>query len=180
MYIVYMGKMFHLTHLKSNSAFSMTIPHQSSHTNIHTINHHPHIFIFIVMLIKKLKTHHLDQRTFTQGSTLTLILAEEEDAGVYQCRFETHNLDYRSFRTTTFARINLGKTEATVEHKVHIGSERLVLAEGDDMILSCNTSKPVPVVWKWEVRIFLSALVQSCPKEIIWSFEHLPACIPHV
>jgi len=67
-----------------------------------------------------------------EGSTLTLILAEEEDAGVYQCR------------------INLGKTEATVEHKVHIGSERLVLAEGDDMILSCNTSKPVPVVWKWE------------------------------
>ena len=133
------------------------------------------------MLIENLKTHHLDQRIFSQGSTLNLILAEEEDAGVYQCRFETHNLDYRSFRTTTFARINLGKTEATVEHKVHIGSERLVLAEGDDMILSCNTSKPVPVVWKWEVRIFLSLLLfMSCPKEIIWSFEHLPACTPHV
>ena len=25
-------------------------------------------------------------KTFLQGSTLTLILAEEEDAGVYQCR----------------------------------------------------------------------------------------------
>ena len=92
---------------------------------------------------------------------LTLILAEEEDAGVYQCRFETHNLDYRSFCTKTFgfARINLGKTEATVEHKVHIGSERLVLREGDDMILTCNTSKPVPVVWKWEVTICPSLLL---------------------
>ena len=49
-------------------------------------------------------------------------------------------------------RINLGKTKATVDHRVHIGSERLVLAEGDDMILTCNTSKPVPVVWKWDVR----------------------------
>jgi len=67
-----------------------------------------------------------------KGSTLTLILAEEEDAGVYQCR------------------INLGKTKATVDHRVHIGSERLVLSEGDDMILTCNTSRPVPVVWKWD------------------------------
>ena len=36
-----------------------------------------------------------------QGSTLTLILAEEEDAGVYQCRFiieERHKLDYRIFQ----------------------------------------------------------------------------------
>ena len=56
------------------------------------------------------------------------------------------------FHTKTSSRINLGKNEATVEHKVHIGSERLVLSEGDDMILTCNTSKPVPVVWKWEVR----------------------------
>jgi len=67
-----------------------------------------------------------------EGSTLTLILAEEEDAGVYQCR------------------INLGKNEVTLEHEVHIGSERLVLSEGDDMILTCNTSKPVPVLWKWD------------------------------
>ena len=50
------------------------------------------------------------------------------------------------------ARINLGKTKATVDHRVHIGSERLVLSEGDDMILTCNTSRPVPVVWKWDVR----------------------------
>ena len=35
---------------------------------------------------------------------------------------------------------------------MHIGSERLVLSEGDDMILTCNTSRPVPVVWKWDVR----------------------------
>ena len=47
----------------------------------------------------------------------------------------------------------MGKNEATVEHRVHIGSERLVLSEGDDMILTCNTSKPVPVVWKWEVSL---------------------------
>ena len=36
-----------------------------------------------------------------QGSTLTLILAEEEDAGVYQCRFiieKGHKLDYLSFQ----------------------------------------------------------------------------------
>ena len=63
----------------------------------------------------------------------------------------------RVFVRKTFARINLGKTEATVEHRVHIGSEKLVLPEGDDMILTCDTSKPVPVVWKWEV--FLSLLL---------------------
>ena len=58
----------------------------------------------------------------------------------------------------TLPRINLGKNEVTLEHQVHIGSERLVLSEGDDMILTCNTSKPVPVLWKWDVSIVCSKL----------------------
>ena len=80
------------------------------------------------------------------------------------CRFRQKSLrDLDWIKSTNvdvpiLPRINLGKNEVTLEHQVHIGSERLVLSEGDDMILTCNTSKPVPVLWKWDVSIVCSKL----------------------
>jgi hypothetical protein len=51
----------------------------------------------------------------------------------------------------------MGDKSVSVQHSVRVettgAAGRLVLPEGDDMILSCNTSDHRPVTWSWEVGI---------------------------
>jgi len=86
---------------------------------------------------------HPDYRTRAEveldnkGGLLKLILAQKEDAGEYQCS------------------INMGKKTVEVTHRLKIkgepsGSGNLALSEGDDMILTCNSSGSTRVSWTWE------------------------------
>jgi len=71
------------------------------------------------------------------GGFLKLVLVQEEDAGKYQCS------------------INMGKKTVSVTHTLGIkgdytGPGNLTLSEGDDMILTCNSSGNTQVSWTWE------------------------------